>query len=157
MKKGNLTNHVLFQLWHIKSAQGLSSKSETCCSPDDCNKVICKTPSSSSAWLEIGSGCPTYRSQLVFYHSRTTTNPHSSVQSTKAHFSCLRQKDHHLSKSWSPLRWGHQVLAPDYVLLNSEYPQGWSPHYISGQGIPVFSPPTPGNRSAQAQLNHLPG
>ena len=76
----------------------------------------------------------------------------------KAHFSSLRQKDHHMSKSCSPFRWGHQVLALDCVQLSSEYPQGWNLHYLSEELVPTFSHATPntGQRDCSSTVTPSP-
>lgn len=120
----------------MKPAQDLQSKWETCCSPDDFNKVIHKTPSSSLAWLEFRSRCPTCCPQLVFYHSCTTNH---LLPQFRARFSSCRQKEHHMSKPWSPFRWGRWVLALDCVQLSPTHKDGPSTAHLFN----LFNVPPP--------------
>lgn len=84
----------------MKPAQDLQSKWETCCSPDDFNKLICKP----AAWLSWKSGTGV----LHTAHSLTSTTPAPPTTSFLiSKFSLvLTDKKNIMSKSWFPFRWG---------------------------------------------------
>lgn len=134
----------------MKPAQDLQSKWEACCSPDDFNRVKCKTPSSSLTELEVRSRCPTYYPQLIFYHSCTTNH---LLPQFRALFNSHRQKDH-MSKSWSPLRWAHEFW--HWTVFSWVQPTRMESPVLTCSTCSVFSKPALGSGSVQGQSHHLP-